>query len=188
MIRACRKGDFRAIYGIINDAAEAYRGIIPADRWRDPYMSAEQLQGEMDLGVEFSGFEKDGQLLGVMGIQDMGDVTLIRHAYVRTTERGGGIGGLLLEHLRDTTKKPVLIGTWKAATWAIGFYEKYGYRLVDEKTKNHLLKTYWTIPDRQVETSVVLADATPAVIAGLIGGPASLAISSSYIYEDSFKD
>lgn len=158
IIRPCLETDFQDIFDIINDAAEAYRGVIPEDRWNDPYMSAEHLQGEMDSGVVFSGLVQDGQLLGVMGIQDVGDVDLIRHAYVRTTERGKGLGGKLLEHLRQTSNKPVLIGTWKAATWAISFYEKYGYRLTSEETKTRLLKTYWDIPDRQVETSVVLAD------------------------------
>lgn len=158
MIRPCRGTDFEAVLTIINDAAQAYRDVIPADRWHDPYMSRQQLQQEIDAGVLFSGLEDDGQLVGVMGIQDLRDVTLIRHAYVRTSQRNTGIGGRLLKHLRQNTDKPVLIGTWKAALWAIKFYQKYGYRLVDEATKNQLLGTYWSIPDRQVETSVVLAD------------------------------
>ena len=159
MIRPCKTDDFQTIYEIINDAAEAYRGIIPADRWHDPYMSKEQLQEEIDDGVEFSGLEKDDTLLGIMGIQDKVEVNLIRHAYVKTSQHGTGIGGELLKHLRETSTKPVLIGTWKAATWAMKFYEKYDYRLVDEETKTRLLKTYWSIPERQVDTSVVLADA-----------------------------
>jgi N-acetylglutamate synthase-like GNAT family acetyltransferase len=158
MIRPCREEDFQAVFNIINDAAQAYRDTIPADRWHDPYMSREQLQREIDSGVLFSGLERNGQLLGVMGIQNIAEVTLIRHAYVLTSQHNSGIGGQLLEHLRQSTDKPVLIGTWKAALWAIKFYQKYGYRLVDEATKNRLLKTYWSIPERQVETSVVLAD------------------------------
>ncbi|MBL6929533.1 MAG: GNAT family N-acetyltransferase [Rhodospirillales bacterium] len=158
MIRICETADFDEIFEIINDAAEAYRGIIPADRWHDPYMPKEDLRHEMDGGVVFWGLEADGRLLGVMGLQDMGDVYLVRHAYVRTAERRGGIGGALVKALYEKTTKPTLIGTWAAADWAVRFYEKYGFRMVDTQTKNRLLKTYWTIPERQVETSVVLAD------------------------------
>jgi N-acetylglutamate synthase-like GNAT family acetyltransferase len=159
MIRACEVVDLQAIYEIINDAAEAYRGIIPADRWHEPYMSGEELLHEMDSGVNFWGYEEGGELLGVMGVQPVRDVTLIRHAYVRTAHRNRGIGGRLLKFLLATTDTPVLIGTWAAATWAIAFYEKYGFRRVTVEEKNRLLRTYWTIPERQVETSVVLADA-----------------------------
>jgi GNAT superfamily N-acetyltransferase len=159
MIRRCDGGDFESIRAIINDGAQAHRGIIPADRWTEPYMSADHLRHEIDHGVAFWGYEENGTLTGVMGIQKVRDVTLIRHAYVRTASRGRGIGGLLLSHLRELTDDPVLIGTWAAATWAIGFYEKHGFALVGADAKNTLLKTYWTIPDRQVETSVVLADA-----------------------------
>jgi N-acetylglutamate synthase-like GNAT family acetyltransferase len=158
MIRSCTEADFDAIHEIINDAAEAYRGVIPADRWHEPYMSREALAAEIRDGVRFWGWEEQGQLAGVMGIQDVKDVTLIRHAYVRTDRRGGGIGGKLLAHLRASTQRPLLIGTWAAASWAIAFYEKHGFRVVDQASKATLLKTYWTIPDRQVETSVVLAE------------------------------
>jgi len=159
-IRKCTASDFDSVYEIINDAAEAYRGIIPADRWHDPYMSRDHLQKEMDDGVMFWGYEEDGDVLGVMGIQDRGNVTLIRHAYVRTRTRNRGIGTLLLKYLEKTSDKPVLMGTWAAATWAIDFYRKNGYRLVTAEEKTHLLRTYWSIPERQVETSVVLADAS----------------------------
>jgi N-acetylglutamate synthase-like GNAT family acetyltransferase len=158
MIRLCNSSDFEPLYAIVNDAAEAYRGIIPADRWKEPYMSREELQHEIDHGVVFWGCEEGGQLLGVMGIQDVQDVTLIRHAYVRTARRGEGIGGRLLAHLHAHCSRPVLMGTWAAATWAVRFYEKHGFRLVTPQEKDRLLKKYWTIPERQVETSVVLAD------------------------------
>jgi len=121
-------------------------------------MPREELAGEVAAGVVFWGYEDDGELLAVMGIQGVGDVTLIRHAYVRTRCRRRGIGGRLLAHLRTLTDKPVLMGTWLAATWAVSFYEKHGFRLVTEDEKNRLLRKYWSIPERQVETSVVLAD------------------------------
>lgn len=157
MIRDCNEADFEAIIEIINDAAEAYRGIIPADRWHEPYMSLEQLRREVDEGVQFWGFEEDRTLAGVMGIQDKGDVTLIRHAYVRSRMRNRGTGSRLLRFLESTTEKPILIGTWADATWAVAFYQKHGYRLVSTEEKNQLLRKYWHIPERQVETSVVLA-------------------------------
>ena len=158
MIRACTDGDFETMYEIVNDAAQAYKGIIPADRWKEPYMPREELQHEIDDGVQFWGCEEDGELIGVMGIQDVQDVTLIRHAYVRTTQRRKGIGGKLLSHLVALTNRPILIGTWVAAGWAIRFYEKHGFRLVGEQKKNRLLARYWSIPERQVETSVVLVE------------------------------
>ncbi len=156
MIRKCAEADFEAIFEIINDSAEAYRGMIPADRWHEPYMSREQLKREIDEGVQFWGFEEDRTLSGVMGIQDKGDVTLIRHAYVRSRIRNRGTGSRLLRFLESTTEKQILIGTWADATWAIAFYEKHGYRLVSTEEKDRLLKKYWAIPERQVETSVVL--------------------------------
>ena len=162
MIRPCNTADFEAIYEIVNDAAVAYKGVIPADRWHEPYMPREELQHEIDDGVRFWGYEEEGKLAGVMGIQDVQDVTLIRHAYVRTTQRRKGIGGKLLSHLLTLTERPILIGTWAAATWAIRFYEEHGFRLVSEEEKNRLLKEYWSIPERQVETSVVLVEATNA--------------------------
>ena len=148
------------MFEIINDSAVAYKGIIPEDRWHEPYMPEEELRHEIEDGVVFWGLERNGELLGVMGIQDKGDVVLIRHAYVRTQIRKQGIGRTLLTHLESLTAKPILIGTWKAASWAISFYEKNGYARVSEEEKNRLLKTYWSIPERQVETSVVLANRT----------------------------
>jgi GNAT superfamily N-acetyltransferase len=157
-IRRCEPADFAAILAIVNDAAQAYRGHIPADRWHDPYMPADELERELAAGVAFAGYEEAGALLGVMGVQDVRDVTLIRHAYVATAARSRGIGGELLAHLLAGTTRPVLIGTWGAATWAIGFYEKHGFRLVSPAEKEQLLRAYWAIPDRQIATSVVLVD------------------------------
>jgi GNAT superfamily N-acetyltransferase len=212
MIRPCIQADFDAICAIVNDATQAYRGVIPADRWHEPYMSREELAHEIASGVRFWGYalpplhsegeragtplpsegevaaapaaagegapgaiprppgedphpsplpqkgEGPGVLLGVMGIQDVQDVSLIRHAYVRTACRNQGIGGKLLAHLRTLTDRPILIGTWAAAAWAVRFYEKHGFRQVTPAQKDRLLRTYWSIPDRQIETSVVLAD------------------------------
>jgi N-acetylglutamate synthase-like GNAT family acetyltransferase len=158
MIRPCDVSDLETMYSIINDAAEAYKGVIPEDRWHVPYMSKDELNHEIDQGVVFWGYEEDGQLIGVMGIQDVKDVTLIRHAYVRAAKRNQGIGGRLLSELRKKTTRPTLVGTWADAVWAIRFYEKHGFRVVTPKEKERLLKTYWSIPDRQIDTSVVLAD------------------------------
>jgi N-acetylglutamate synthase-like GNAT family acetyltransferase len=158
MIRKCKPEDFKAIYNIINDAARAYEGIIPADRWKYPYMPEDELRHEIDDGVIFWGYEEDGTLIGVMGIQEVRDVTLIRHAYVITSRRDQGIGSSLLQSLLEKTVMPVLIGTWADAHWALRFYEKHGFRLVSHDEKNTLLKRYWKIPERQVETSVVLVD------------------------------
>jgi GNAT superfamily N-acetyltransferase len=158
MIRPCTADDFETICSIINEAAEAYRDVIPTDRWHEPYMPQDALRHEIQCGVRFWGCEEGGELLGVMGIQDVQDVTLIRHAYVRTAKRGHGIGGKLLHELRTLTTRPILIGTWAAATWAIRFYEKHRFRLVTPEEKDRLLKKYWLIPERQVETSVVLGD------------------------------
>ena len=154
----CTLGDFDAIYAIINDGAMAYKGIIPPDRWHDPYMPKEELNKQIDAGVEFWKYTEGENILGVMGIQYKGDVTLIRHAYVRSSARNKGIGGRLLKHLQTMTTTAVLIGTWEAADWAIAFYQKHGFRLLDKVEKNELLRKYWSIPDRQVDTSVVLAD------------------------------
>ena len=158
MLSQCCQDDFEAIYTIINDGAKAYRGVIPEDRRHEPYMSRDELRAETDSGVRFWGCRDDGELVGIMGIQDVQDVTLIRHAYVRTQHQRKGIGSRLLAELCKLTSRPVLIGTWAAATWAIRFYEKHGFRLVTLDEKNRLLKKYWSIPDRQVETSVVLGD------------------------------
>jgi len=158
MIRVCIDDDFEAIFQIINDAAEAYRGIIPVDRWHEPYMPREELRAEVSAGVAFLGYEKDGELAGVMGTQDVQDVTLIRHAYVRTAQRGQGIGGELLGRIMDQATKPILIGTWADAVWAVRFYENHGFKVVSTQEKETLLRKYWNVPDRQIETSVVLAD------------------------------
>jgi N-acetylglutamate synthase-like GNAT family acetyltransferase len=158
MIRLCDSLDFDAIYEIINDAAQAYKGVIPVDCWHEPYMAKEELRLEIESGVVFWGFEANGELVGVMGIQPVQDVTLIRHAYVCTICRNQGIGGKLLARLRTLTDRPILIGTWAAAVWAIRFYEKHGFSLVSPEEKDRLLKKYWTISDRQIETSVVLAE------------------------------
>jgi N-acetylglutamate synthase-like GNAT family acetyltransferase len=158
MIRKSRPEDFETIYRIINDAATAYRGVIPEDRWHDPYMTRSELQEQIDDGVSFSCCCDGDEMLGVMGIQDRREVLLIRHAYVLTSRRHTGIGTTLLRELTSSVDRPVLIGTWKAATWAIEFYLKNGFHLVSEEEKEILLRKYWRIPERQIETSVVLAD------------------------------
>lgn len=158
MIRRCDERDFKLIWAIINDGARAYKGIIPEDRWTEPYMSREELQHEIDEGVVFWGYEENGTLVGVMGLQHVQDVTLIRHAYVLTNRQNRGIGGRLLSHLRELAKGAVLIGTWTDAVWAIRFYERHGFQIVDSQEKDRLLKQYWKIPRHQMETSVVLAD------------------------------
>jgi N-acetylglutamate synthase-like GNAT family acetyltransferase len=158
MIRKGADEDFEEIFNIINDAAIAYKGVIPPDRWHEPYMTKEELKAQIEDGVRFSCYVDNDEIIGVMGIQDKTDVELIRHAYVRTKHRNQGIGTLLIRELIKDSTKPILVGTWKAANWAISFYEKHGFCLVDEEEKNRLLKKYWAIPDRQVETSVVLVD------------------------------
>ncbi len=158
MIRRSTAGDFEAIYRIINDAARAYKGVIPDDRWHEPYMSRSELREQIEDGVEFSCYCEGDEVLGVMGIQDKRDVFLIRHAYVLTAKRNAGIGTKLLRELLRNLEKPVLIGTWKAASWAIRFYLGNGFTRVSEQEKEVLLRKYWSIPERQVETSVVLAD------------------------------
>jgi N-acetylglutamate synthase-like GNAT family acetyltransferase len=158
MIRPCDDRDFELIWAIINDGARAYKGVIPEDRWTEPYMSRKELQHEIDEGVVFWGYEETGTLAGVMGLQQVQDVTLIRHAYVRTSGQKRGIGGHLLSHLRAPANGPVLIGTWADAVWAIRFYEKHGFQIVHPEEKARLLRQYWTVPERQIETSVVLAD------------------------------
>src|ERR1700742_3333945 len=160
MIRRCNSQDFDQLCAIVNDGAQAYKGIIPEDRWHEPYMSRDELQHEIENGVAFWGFEQGGELAGVMGIQQVQDVMLIRHAYVRTGSQKKGIGAQLLSHLRELTREPVLIGTWADAQWAIRFYQRHGFQLVSPEVKNRLLKRYWSIPERQVETSVVLVDET----------------------------
>jgi GNAT superfamily N-acetyltransferase len=156
-IRPCRADERDEIFSIVNAAAEAYRGVIPADRWHEPYMPTEQLDGEIAAGVEFWGYEENGELLGVMGIQPVRDVNLIRHAYVVPERQGAGIGGQLLKHLLGVATRPMLVGTWAAAEWAIRFYERHGFEYVGKERTAELLREYWDIPDRQIETSVVLA-------------------------------
>ena len=141
---------------MINDAAVAYRGVIPADRWHEPYMPMAELESEIAAGVEFFCARRDGEVVAVMGLQHVKDVALIRHAYTRTAYQGRGVGGELLDGLRRRTERPLLVGTWKAATWAVRFYERRGFRLVSDEEKVRLLKRYWTVSDRQIEESVVL--------------------------------
>jgi GNAT superfamily N-acetyltransferase len=159
VIRACGDADRGAILAVVNDAARAYRGVIPADRWHEPYMSAAELAGEIAAGVRFWGCEDGGELIGVMGIQDRGEVDLIRHAYVKTSRRRRGAGARLLAHIETLSAKPILIGTWAAASWAIAFYEKHGYRVLSRDDTERLLRRYWSVPERQIATSVVLASA-----------------------------
>jgi GNAT superfamily N-acetyltransferase len=156
MIRRCTDTDIPVIDSIVNEAAQRYRGAIPDDCFHDPYMSRAALESEIAAGVCFWGWEERGELIGVMGVQQVRDATLIRHAYVRTSAQGRGIGGALLESLKRQVTGPLLIGTWAAAEWAIRFYQGHGFRLVSTEEKNRLLSTYWTIPDRQRDTSVVL--------------------------------
>ncbi|HEU0023290.1 MAG TPA: GNAT family N-acetyltransferase [Thermoleophilaceae bacterium] len=156
-VRRCRDDERAAILAIVNAAAEAYRGVIPADRWHEPYMPPDELDGEIAAGVAFWGYEADGELVGVMGVQAMDDVDLIRHAYVSPGSQRHGVGGALLEHLARSTTRRVLVGTWAAADWAIRFYERNGFELLSPERGAELLKAYWTIPDRQIATSVVLA-------------------------------
>ncbi len=157
-IRASAEADFAAILAIVNEAAQAYRGVIPPDRWHEPYMSAAELTKEIAAGVVFWVAEQNGRVLGVMGIQDKGDVALVRHAYVVTTEQRLGVGTRLLRHVESLVDKPILIGTWAAASWAIGFYRRNGFSVVSDQDKDFLLERYWSIPPRQIETSVVLAN------------------------------
>jgi GNAT superfamily N-acetyltransferase len=156
-IRPCRDDERPEILAIVNAAAEAYRGVIPADRWHEPYMPAAELDAEIASGVAFWGYDDGGQVIGVMGIQPVADADLIRHAYVLPDRQGQGVGAELLRHLTETATRPLLVGTWAAADWAIRFYEHHGFELVSPEEKARLLRTYWTIPERQVATSVVLA-------------------------------
>jgi GNAT superfamily N-acetyltransferase len=162
-VRRCRQDERAAILAIINYAAAAYRGVIPDDCWHDPYMSASELDDEIAAGIAFWGIERDGALVGVMGIQPVRDVDLIRHAYVLPEHQRCGVGAALLGHLRGLSTRRMLIGTWAAADWAVRFYQRHGFELVPAERKGALLKTYWTVPDRQIETSVVLA--TPPFVA-----------------------
>jgi N-acetylglutamate synthase-like GNAT family acetyltransferase len=158
LIRKIQEADLGAILAIVNDAAQAYRGVIPADRWREPYMPPDELEKEIADGVIFWVAEENGRLLGVTGIQDKGEVALVRHAYVAPTMQRKGVGRTLLRHVEGLTGKPILIGTWADASWAIEFYRRNGFTVVPNRHKDSLLRRYWSIPARQVETSVVLAD------------------------------
>jgi GNAT superfamily N-acetyltransferase len=160
-IRPCSDDDRTAIHVIINAAAEAYRGVIPADRWHEPYMPPDELDDEIAAGVVFWVCEEDGRPAGVMGFQPVRDVDLIRHAYVLPGRQGHGIGGALLRQLRELSTRRILVGTWEAADWAIRFYRRHGFELVPPARKTSLLQAYWNIPERQIEVSVVLAN--PAV-------------------------
>jgi N-acetylglutamate synthase-like GNAT family acetyltransferase len=155
-IRLCGVSDFDDIYYIVNEAAQAYRGVIPADCWHEPYMDRDELKGEIESGVVFYGYERDGRLQGVMGMQQVGDATLIRHAYVRTGAQGKGIGTALLAEIVAVAKPLLLVGTWAMASWAIDFYRKHGFETVSSQQTTSLLRRYWQISDRQIETSVVL--------------------------------
>jgi GNAT superfamily N-acetyltransferase len=157
-IRPCRDDERDAILAIVNAGAQAYRGVIPADRWHEPYMPAAELDAEIAAGVVFWGYEEDGELAGVMGVQRVRDVELIRHAYVAPGRQRRGIGGTLLGRLRDAATARMLVGTWAAAEWAVRFYRRHGFELVAPERAAELLRAYWAIPERQVETSVVLAD------------------------------
>jgi GNAT superfamily N-acetyltransferase len=156
VIRPCGANERDAILAVVNAAAEAYRGVIPADRWHDPYMSHAELDAEMGDGVAFWGYEADDALVGVMGLQPIAEVELIRHAYVLPGQQGRGVGSAILRHLCAVSVRPMLVGTWAAAEWAIRFYQRNGFALVSEAEKDELLRRYWTIPERQIETSVVL--------------------------------
>lgn len=158
MIRLCKHSEFQAMFTIINAAVTAYKGTIPDDRWKEPYMAKDELSHEIAAGVVFWCLEKTGAVLGIMGIQDVKDVTLIRHAYTHPACQRQGIGSRLLMHLTTLTKRPLLIGTWAEADWAIRFYQKHGFTPVTGSEKDILLRKYWNIPERQVETSVVLSN------------------------------
>ena len=143
---------------MVNDAAGAYAGRIPATCWRDPYMDLAELAAECAAGVRFFGAEEAGVLFGVMGLQVAGKAALIRHAYVRTAHQGRGLGGRLLARLRTETVQPLLVGTWAAATWAISFYQRHGFVCLGPEESRHLLDAYWTVPESQAVASVVLAE------------------------------
>lgn len=154
MIGRVSPSEFGAVLDVINDAAQAYKGVIPQDMWKEPYMTADELTEEVERGVEFYGWYENSVLLAVMGIQPVKDVTLIRHAYVLTSHQRRGLGAELLGYLLGLAKtRQILVGTWEAAWWAVRFYEKNGFRLIPKESH---LRQYWTIPDRQAETSVIL--------------------------------
>jgi GNAT superfamily N-acetyltransferase len=158
VIRRCHNVERPRILEIVNCAAEAYRDVIPPDRWQEPYMPRGELDREISAGVRFWGYEADGSLVGVMGIQRVRDVELLRHAYVLPVSQGHGVGGALVEHLQRLSSQRMLVGTWAAAEWAIRFYRRHGFQPVPPQRTAVLLRAYWTIPDRQIATSVVLAN------------------------------
>jgi N-acetylglutamate synthase-like GNAT family acetyltransferase len=158
MIRESREDELSAMLAIINAAALAYKGVIPTDRWHEPYMPRDELVQEIAAGIRFWVAEESGRLAGVMGIQDKGEVALVRHAYVAPAAQRKGVGASLLKHVQGLAGKPILIGTWRDATWAIDFYRRNGFTLVTDRDKDVLLRRFWSIPARQIETSVVLAD------------------------------
>jgi GNAT superfamily N-acetyltransferase len=157
VIAPCSATDVEAIHRIVNDAAAAYCGVIPDDCWHEPYMPRDELDAEIATGVQFSGYWNNGELVGVMGIQHVADVTLIRHAYVRPDFQRRGIGAALLAALqKQADERTLLVGTWADAAWAISFYERNGFRRRPDTETRRLLRTYWAIPDRQAAVSVVL--------------------------------
>ena len=166
MVRPCRPAEFGTICDIINDAADAYRGVIAPDCWHEPYMSRDELRREIEDSVEFWACEEGGRIVAVMGLQHVREVALIRHAYTLCTHQRRGHGAALLAHLRERTDRPMLVGTWRAASWAVRFYEKHGFRQVGPLRKDQLLRRYWTVSPRQIEESVVLADARWLAAAG----------------------
>lgn len=157
-IRPCRPDDHATILAIMNAAAEAYRGVIPEDCWHEPYLSSSQLESEIAAGVAFWGYDTNGALVGVMGFQTVRDVDLIRHAYVLPANQHHGVGSSLLAHLRGLSTRRMLVGTWADAEWAIRFYQRHGFELASPDSRTSLLRTYWTVSERQIETSVVLAN------------------------------
>ena len=159
MIRECRTEDFDAMLRIINQGAQAYRAFIPPSEWHDPYMAADELRGELAAGVRFLGYAEEGALIGVMGLQDVLDVALIRHAYVLPGRQRRGVGSALHQELASQTERPLLVGTWAASSWPVRFYERLGYRVVSAAEGEALLRWYWSVPDSQIAASVVLADA-----------------------------
>ena len=161
MIRRCGAADFAAMLEIINEAAQVYKGVIPEDRWHEPYMPAGELEAEIAAGVEFWGEEQAERLIGIAGLQMVQDVALIRHAYIHPRAQRGGTGTRLIKHVLAPTRRPTLVGTWAASHWAIDFYRRLDFVLVPDEEKSRLLKKYWSIPDRQIETSVVLQGPGP---------------------------
>jgi N-acetylglutamate synthase-like GNAT family acetyltransferase len=158
MIRKSSTNDFKSIYDVINEAAQSYKGVIPDEYWKEPYMSKDELKNEIEEGVEFWVYEDKGKIYGVMGIQRKYDITLIRHAYVCPAKQNRGIGGKLLKHLQDLTTRPILIATWSGATHAIRFYKKYGFKIVSREEGVRLQRKFWSTPELKINSSVVFAD------------------------------